>query len=123
MPEMLRLQHPEWRGESLDGIFVERAVRPSIDVLELVGTCILMTDQSVTPIFVAIGVSASRDKVRSFVAWLGEPGGGHLGISGPPCNSERAARLNAVVSARFDLAEIQWVYRLASGDIGHDAEP
>ena len=112
LPLLLARHHREWRGESLDGVFVARIRRASTSVLEVLGTCILISDQSLAPFFASLGLSSSRDVISSYNVLLGEPGGGHLGISGPPCDSKQAATLKYSVIMRFDAGGIDWVYKI-----------
>jgi hypothetical protein len=116
LPQLLRQQYPKWRGESLDGVFVARARKASPSGIEIVGTCILMSDQTLAPLLAAFEVVPSQDAIASFNVSIGEPGGGPLGISGPPCNSGQATRLQQGLAMRFDFGEIEWVYRVASNN-------
>ena len=124
LPQLLRMRYPEWKGESLDGVRVARAIKTSPNALQLLGTCILVSDQSVAPLFAALEVTSAQDAIASFCVSLGEPGGGPLGISGPPCNSGQATRLQQHVTTRFDLGGIEWVYTVSSdgGPIRQDGD-
>lgn len=115
VPQLLFEHYDEWRGESLDGVYVARATKTTSHTLSLLGTCILISDQTVVPFYAAFAVNASRDAIESFEISIGEPGGGPLGISGPPCGSGQATRLHHRLPARFDLGRIEWVYKVASG--------
>ena len=108
MPMMLAKRFPEWEKESLDGIFVAEARKIRDSAAQFAGTCILISDQTVTPFFVEIALSPSGDSIRSFRVRLGEPGKGRLGISGPACNSVDAQQLLATVTRR--LNDIDWSY-------------
>jgi hypothetical protein len=112
VPQVLRRTHSEWSGESLDGVFVARARKVGDATIELAGTCVLISDQTVTPILVVLALSPSGDRIGSVRVSLGEPGGGRLGISGPACDSPKAGRLLATVVPR--LASIPWSYDVAS---------
>ena len=115
IPQLLSRRHVEWKHECLDGVFVARARKTGVAAAQLVGTCILMSDQTVTPLLVELSLSRSQTSIERFRVCLGEPGGGPLGISGPACNSRDAEHLLATVSSRLDL--IAWAYRF-TGD-GH----
>jgi hypothetical protein len=114
LPELLRRRYPEWVKESLDGIFVARARKTGPAAVQLVGTCILISDQTVTPFLVDLELSSMADSVAAFRVLLGEPGGGPLGISGPKCNSSDAKRLLATLTDRLD--GVAWSYMVASDD-------
>lgn len=113
VPLLLRRRYPEWAGESLDGVFVALGVRTGPAAVRLAGTCVLMSDQTVTPLSVDLALSPSGLSLDAFSIRLGEAGGGPLGISGPPCNSHRAARLLASLPTR--LPDVAWSYRVEGG--------
>ena len=110
LPRRLSERYPAWEKESLDGIFVARAVKTGPRMAELVGTCILITDQTVTPFIVELEVSEPNGPVTVQRLKLGEPGSGPLGISGPVANSKDAERLLASVVERMN--DIDWSYVL-----------
>jgi hypothetical protein len=118
LPRVLRRRYPEWEKESLDGIFVARATKTGTATAELAGTCILISDQTVTPFLVALVVVRTSDARTVNVArlMLGERGGGSLGISGPPCNSKDAQRLLASMIDRID--NVAWTYTFVDPDRG-----
>jgi hypothetical protein len=74
------------------------------------GTAILITDQTVTPVMADLLISKSGSRIDRFRIRVGEPGSGFLGISGPPCNSSAAWRLFYMLENRVELGEIDWVY-------------
>src|SRR5439155_15185248 len=81
LPRVLRPSYPDWEKESLDGIFVARATKTGSVTMELVGTCILISDQTVTPFVVDLEVVRATDVGHARVTrlLLGEPGTGPLG--------------------------------------------
>lgn len=113
LPCMLRDQYPEWEKESLDGIFVADATKTGPSTAEIVGTCILISDQTVTPFCVELEVAGANGPVTALRLSLGEPGTGPLGISGPIANSKHAQRLLACLLDRID--DIAWSYVLEKG--------
>jgi hypothetical protein len=110
LPRSLRDQHPEWEKESLDGIFVARAKKTGTTTAEVVGTAILISDQTVTPFAVELGVPEPGGPVVVRKLNLGETGSGPLGISGPAANSKDAQHLSESLLDRID--EVQWSYSL-----------
>lgn len=116
LPEILRRKYPQWKGESLDGICVARATKTGPLAARLIGTCILITDQRVTPFWVDLKLTATEDSVVAFRLRLGEPGTGRLGISGPGSNSNQADRLLCMLLDRLD--EVDWTYRVKGRDGG-----
>jgi hypothetical protein len=110
IPEILRLEHREWEKESIDGFFFSSAVKSDERSSELAGTCILISDQTVTPF--ALNVSLTETGMfRSFRIRLGELGTGPLGISGPACNSRAAQEMLFALNGRLD--RVDWVYDVA----------
>lgn len=113
LPALLRAEHAEWERESLDGVFVAKAVKTAASGIRLVGTAILISDQTVTPVYAelesAFPVNAALSK---FDVRIGEAGGGALGVSGPPCRSRAAAALLVSVASRSP--SIVWAYTARS---------
>lgn len=109
VPSVLRRRHPEWGGESLDGLRFSSAVKTGELSAQLTGLCILISDQSVTPFRLSIRLSDSGGLARLRIR-LGEPGGGPLGISGPSVNSNAASRLLGALDGRAEA--IDWVYEV-----------
>lgn len=116
VPLVLRSRYPEWENESLDGIFVARAIKTSQAEAEIIGTCILISDQTVTPFLLNLEISEKFEtkSVTAVRVLLGEPGGGRLGISGPPCNSRGAQQL--LMSLVDRIGEVSWSYVLGAGE-------
>ena len=112
IPQLLCRTYPEWEKEGLDGFFVARARKTGPAAVELVGTCILITDQTVTPFMITLEASPSGEAIASYRLNLGEPGSGHLGISVARCNSKQASELLALLTTRLDC--IAWSYTIAS---------
>ncbi len=108
LPKLLRINHAEWERESLDGIFVSRAVKTEELAAEFLGTSILISDQTVTPFMVNLRLTPSTKSFETVQIRLGEPGGGRLGISGPPCNSIDADLLLSMLRTRID--KVDWIY-------------
>ena len=113
IPQLLSKQYSEWEKESLDGIFVARARKAGREAIQIAGTCILISDQTVTPLLVELVLDSQNDSVVHFRVRLGERGGGKLGISGPDCNSREAKQLLATVTTR--LNHIRWSYTIEAG--------
>lgn len=107
IPGVLRRDHREWEKESIDGFFFSHAIKSDECSSELAGTCILISDQTVTPFALNLSL-ADTAGFRSFRIRLGEPGGGPLGISGPVCNSRAAQKMLLTLDARLD--RVAWVY-------------
>ncbi len=112
LPHLLCRRYPEWTGESFDGFFTARARKTGPNAAELVGMCIVISDQTVTPFLIELTLCSEADAVASFRVCVGESGGGRLGISGPACNSPNASLLLGALVDR--LEEVVWSYTVAS---------
>ena len=108
LPALLRSEHPKWRWESLDGLFVEQATRVSARSMRLWGACILISDQTLTPFMATLEVSTSGESIAHCELYLGEPGEGELGISGPKTNSRNALSYRSGIAER--LERIKWIF-------------
>lgn len=109
IPKILRREHSEWERESIDGFFFSLAVKYDERAAELAGTCILISDQTVTPFALDMRLS-DTETFESLRILLGEPGQGPLGISGPACTSVAARTMLAGLNRR--LHEVDWAYDL-----------
>ena len=78
IPAVLREIHPEWRHESLDGVSPANATQTAIHEIEIVGTCIIISDQALVPIHTCFRVSAAKDVLESMQCKLGELVGGKM---------------------------------------------
>jgi hypothetical protein len=107
IPEILRRRHPEWGAESIDGFFFSSAIKNDDSAAELVGTCILISDQAVTPFALDLRLSDPQ-AFASFRIRLGEPERGPLGISGPESGSPGARDMLLALNARRE--RVDWVY-------------
>lgn len=116
LPELLRAVYPVWEGESLDGVYVASATKTAATNIWMVGTGILMSDQTVTPLYAELGTFEGGTCLTRYRIGVGEPGGGRLGISGPRCHSHAASALLASVVRR--VQGIAWVYEVLLRDEG-----
>ena len=110
VPQVLRQEHPEWKAESIDGFYFARAVKVGDGSAELAGACILIRDQTLTPVRLNVDLSSEKT-FDSFRVRLGEPGTGALGISGPPWAAVAASFTAVEVVDRLEA--IDWVYDVA----------
>ncbi len=112
IPRLFSRKYLEWEYESLDGFLLANARKIRSDTAELAGLCILISDQTVTPVFIRLALTPSHDSLASYQVFLGEPGSGPLGISGPPYNSPHAHKLLGTIIAR--LNNICWSFAVTS---------
>ncbi|MEZ5974268.1 MAG: hypothetical protein R3F33_15625 [Planctomycetota bacterium] len=112
LPAALAKGYPEWKRESIDGFQLAHAGQHGGNQILLAGTCILISNQTVTPFRLRIGRGDLEGQL-SLQLRLGVPGGGGLGISGPPVHSSKALKL--LWGGLLPGDHVDWIYRL--GDI------
>lgn len=115
IPRLFSHKYPEWEYESLDGFLLASARKIRPDTAEFAGLCILISDQTVTPILIRLTLNLSRDSLASYQVFLGEPGGDSLGISRPPYGSLHAHKLLETIIAR--LNNICWSFAITSDPV------
>jgi hypothetical protein len=108
IPEVLRELYPEWDQESLDGI-IPIVARQSGEEVELFGLCVIISDQTLTPIHLGLQVSSTSDEVSWLECRLGERGE-HGMVRWPYEAVEK--RLHSL-EGRED--KIDWVYKVTYG--------
>lgn len=115
VPAVLSQVYREWSFESLDGFYFSSTQKVAAGSASLVGLCILISDQRLTPVAldVSLGDAQTIEKLR---IRLGERGSGPLGISGPECYSDEASWLQITFGSRADTVE--WVYDVVAGPLG-----
>ncbi|MEQ8767157.1 MAG: hypothetical protein RL885_24820 [Planctomycetota bacterium] len=111
LPVWLNERHPEWRGESLDGVFLAIARKIGPRSARLAGTCILLSDQTVTPFDLTLELSNERSFIERFHLSIGQPGTGRLGISGPGAGSFKAEKLLWGMPER--LGAVAWSFEVS----------
>ena len=116
IPGLLRERYCEWKSESLDAIFCSQALKTGDEAARLVGTCILITDQTVTPFMLDIELEDQARRVNSFSLAIGEQGVGKLGISGPRYGSSKAGLL--LLNLNYRLDGVCWTYKITNADDG-----
>lgn len=115
IPRLLQEKYEQWKRESLDGVRVACAYKTGPNAARIGGTCILITDQSVTPFLLEAVASSSGQALESFRVCVGEAGDGPLGISGPDWGSSESAILSATIADRID--NVDWSFEVQRDDI------
>jgi hypothetical protein len=111
-PEVLGEIHPEWNQESLDGVIPLVARKTRDAEAEIFGLCIIISDQTLTPLHLCLQVSASRDEVSWLECKLGERG--ELGMVRTPYQALNATRKRLyALEGRADM--IDWAYKVTFG--------
>jgi hypothetical protein len=110
IPEVLREIYPYWKYESLDGIIPLTTKKASDREIEIFGLCIIISDQTLTPIHLQLQIADAVDEVTWLECRLGETSGD--GMLRSPYRS-RIKALNALQGRKDD---INWVYKATFGD-------
>ena len=104
--------YPEWNHESLDGILPLVARKTGDGEADIFGLCIIISDQSLTPLHVRLQVAASTDEVSWLESRLGEQGK-HGMVRTPYESSSAVAKRLYALDGKADL--IDWVYKVTFG--------
>ena len=105
LPAVFREIHPEWRHEGFDGILPIVARKVADGEIEIMGHCILISDQTVVPINLCLQISPCVDEVSWLECRLGEVG--ERGMIRTPYNHKHFPGL--------PTATIDWAYNVTFG--------
>jgi len=75
IPEILSEKYSFWKDEYLDALFEEKSLRREEDEFEFFGMCRLMSDQTLTPLYVWVKMNQAREAFESVQIKLGEKSG------------------------------------------------
>jgi hypothetical protein len=112
IPEVLAELYPEWRHEGLDGVIPLVARKSAEREIEILGLCIIISDQTLTPIHLRLQVSTCTDEVSWLECQLGERG--KHGMARMPYESLDRAR-NTLYALVGRHGSIEWVYKVTFG--------
>ena len=110
--QVLSEVYPEWGGESLDGILPLVARKTGDGEAEILGLCILISDQTLTPLHVRLQVAVYTDEVSWLECKLGERGK-HGMVRTPYESSSAVAKRLYALDGKAD--QIDWVYKVTFG--------
>jgi hypothetical protein len=113
VPEILAEVYSEWKqgGLDLDGVLPVLARKTGDGEAEIFGLCVLISDQTVTPLRVSLQVAASEDKISWLECRLGERG--KHGMVRAPYESGATPKRLYALEGRVD--SIEWVYKVTFG--------
>jgi hypothetical protein len=113
LPTVLAEIHPEWTGESLDGFYPHVAQKTGEGEAEILGLCCLMSDQTLTAIYLRLQLSTIADEVSWLELRLGEMG--QAGMVRIPYSSSPSIykRLHALGRR---ASTMEWTYKVAFGE-------
>jgi hypothetical protein len=112
LPDVLAEVYPEWKTESLDGIYPVLVRKTGDDEAEIFGQCIFLSDQTLTLFHLRLQISHGKDEVSWLECRLGEEG--EHGIVRTPYHRFDASskRLHSM-GGRAD--KIDWTYKVTFG--------
>jgi hypothetical protein len=113
LPSVLGEVHREWKDDSLDGVFPAVARKTGPNEAEIIGLCVLISDQTLTPIHVRRRGSASGDAIEWLECNVGERGKGKGGMLRIPYNSMSGKQ---PISVAERAGVIDWAYRVGFGE-------
>ena len=109
---MLPEVHGEWGNESLDGILPLVARKTAVRELEIVGHCILISDQTLAPFQHSLRIApGDADEIARLELRLGERG--EDGMVRRPYNFDATNQHTYAFPQR--LAKIDWAYQVTFG--------
>jgi hypothetical protein len=112
VPEILRELHPEWKHESLDGIIPLVARKTNAGEAEIFGDCILISDQTLTPLHLRIQVTPVGDGISWIELRLGELSQNGM-VRAPYVSASTTAKRLHRLEQGPDA--IEWVYQVTFG--------
>jgi hypothetical protein len=111
LPDVLGEIYPEW-NESLDGILPMVARKTREGEADILGLCIILSDQTVTPLHVRLRATASYDEISWLECRLGERGN-HGMVRTPYDSFGAVAKRLYALEGKPEL--IDWVYKVTFG--------
>lgn len=110
---MLREVHAQWKHESLDDILPLVTRKTGVSEIQIIGHCILISDQTLAPIHLIAQVSPNDDEITYMECRLGERGPGGM-IRTPYTASFPSSRKLLALESQPD--RFNWMYKLAFGE-------
>jgi hypothetical protein len=116
IPKVLREIHPEWEDESIDGIFPYLVTKTGDNEAEIIGLCILLSDQSLVLLHLRFRLATRTDEICWMECRLGQAG--PRGMVRTPYESIMSPyKLWAKHSdLRAASDQLEWAYHVAFGN-------
>lgn len=119
IPSSLEVEYPWWQYESLDGFRFAVARKLGPKEAEFIGLCLLITDQTWTPLHVRLRIASQNDHIEWLDCRVGESGTGNGGMVRTPYGASRETKLLYSVVNRLD--SIPWAYKVTRDSPEHAA--
>jgi hypothetical protein len=111
LPAVLSKVYYHWKYESMDGLYLAVARKTAPREAELIGLCILISDQTLTPIHVRIRASEFEDQIEWLECKVGESGEGKGRMVRLPYDSSKQGKLLVTLPDR--LYTLDWAYQVS----------
>jgi hypothetical protein len=111
----LREVYESWRREDLDGFLIASARSADPQVIELAGLAVLLSDQTLTPFHLRLGITPMPGEVTWFEIRLGERGSGVGGIRRVRPASVNVAKWLHHLAADPSPLDKRWACAIAFG--------
>jgi hypothetical protein len=112
IPVILAEVHREWRFQGLDDVLPLLARKTAEGVVEILGLCCFVSDQTITPFHLRLKVALSDEEVLWLECRLGERG--PQGMVRMPFDSLNAAR-KRLYPLMDKAGSMDWVYEVTFG--------
>jgi hypothetical protein len=112
LPQVLAEVYREWERESLDGFYFTVGKKRDDFEAEFFGLCLIISDQTLTPIHVCLEISAEREEVTWLECRLGERDGNDM-LRTPYHLKSVADKRVLALNGRVD--SIDWAYKVEFG--------
>jgi len=109
LPAILRVKHAEWMEESLDGVWPLVARKTGEGEVEILGYCMIISNQRYTPLHLRLKIGPANDEVLWLECTLGERGPHGMETTSARFLTQLKERLYAL-DGKVDL--INWVYKV-----------
>jgi hypothetical protein len=112
LPEILQEKYQEWKDEEMDGIYPAVAYKIRPGEVEIIGLCILNSDQTFTPIHILLKVSTLKDEIEWLECKVGELDKVNGEMMRIPYRHDYNKLL---VSVAEKINSIDWIYKIRFG--------
>ncbi len=123
LPTVLRESYPaQWRNESFDGFRLAVARRTGNLEAELIGICLMISDQTWTPIHVRLRAAAEADSISWVICRVGSRVGAGLKFTRLPYDANK--KVSQLLDSVAEKPEnIVWAFTVKRGHEKLDAQP
>ena len=107
--EVFQEIHPEWHREGLDGILPELARKNGDNEIEIVGLCIVLSDQTLAPLHLRLQLDPTENSVSWLECRLGQ-------AMGDPARRVPYTTNHGRLPVLARLDSVDWAYHVGYGE-------